>query len=165
MQDEKEKRSIEVARIIERTAANLMNSETLEINASFDNAEVRSLLLVKSSEEKLEVRRRILEWKIRLCCDRGLALVQVKCLHDQLINLGYSNIGIEVSTETCYARYLINTGETALAINVLKRLIENLVSVSSDVDQDWYEQVLNYSKKLIGKAETKDSKSKPSLES
>ncbi len=154
LENDEEEWSIKVARIIEKAVSKSFKLDLYELNTTLDAAEKECLSLLNSESEKLEVNRRILEWKVKLYCDKNLPLETVNDVYQKLIKRGYSNIDVESNTETYYAKYLLRAGETQIARKILKSLVEKLESLSSTVDSGWCDKMTDYSKSLLAQCES-----------
>lgn len=83
-------RSREVARIIETTVAKSFKLDKDEMDSALDNVEQECLAGEIPEWEKIEVRRRILEWKVRLYCDKNLPLAEVRSVESSSACSGQS---------------------------------------------------------------------------
>lgn len=146
--------SIKVAKIIEEAVSKSFKLDFRELNMALNLAEEECLLLSDSEQKKLEVNRRILEWKVKMYCDKDLPLETVSGVYGKLVKLGYSNIDVEANIETYYARYLMRVGEVQIAESTLKALVEKLEKLSSTIDSDWCGKMVDYSKSLIAQCES-----------
>ena len=114
--------SRDVARLLERTVTRAFKMRTDEIVPAFDKAEATCLALVPSEELKMEVKRRVAEWKMRLLCDRNAPFETVEALHNNVVALGYTNLEIEGSTEIYFVQYCERQARTDDVRRILHQL-------------------------------------------
>ncbi len=121
-----ENESRRIARILDTTAARAFEKPIAEIGPTLNEAEETCLALASSEESKLEVRRRVAEWKMMLFCDHNAQFSMVKELHDNVIALGYTNLEREGSLEIYFALYCERQGKVEDASNILQQLSAKL---------------------------------------
>ena len=114
--------SMEVARLLELAATRADEMGAGQIIPIFDEAEAACLELVSSEEFRLEVRRRVAEWKMKLHCIRDSAFGTVEALHKNVVDLGYSNLDTEGTVEIYFAQYCERQGRLNEARQILQRL-------------------------------------------
>ena len=149
-----ETNSHDVARLLERTAAHASKMQEDEIISAFDEAEVLCLSMVSSEEEKLEIKRRVAEWKMRLLCDRNAPFRKVELLHKKVVELGYTNLEIEGSIEIYFAKYCERQGRTDDASSILRQLCIKLSSALRTENLEVYRHFLKVCKDILSRTET-----------
>lgn len=146
--------SREVARLLERTAARTFKMQADEIVPAFDEAEASCLSMVLSEEQKLEVKRRVAEWKMRLLCDRDAPFGTVVLLRNNIVYLGYTNLEIEGSTEVYFAQYCERQGQTDDACRTLHQLIAKLNDALRTKDLEVYRHFKEVSEDVLSRIDT-----------
>lgn len=133
-----EENSREIARLLEHTASCTFELQLNDIIPAFDKAEVKCLLLALSADMKLETKRRVVEWKLRLFCDRNAPFDLVKPLHNSVIDLGYSNLEVESNIEIYYAQYCERIARREDSLEILQRLRAKLDNALAKSDSEVY---------------------------
>jgi hypothetical protein len=118
--------SKEIARILERTAANAFKMQADKIITAFKTAEKTCLTLVSTKELELEVKRRVAEWKLKLLCDSNSSFDTVDKLHNEILRLGYSSPENEGDIELYFAQYCVRQNQIDTARRVLHQLCYKL---------------------------------------
>lgn len=136
--DIENKSSIEVAKILSHTAVRAFKMRADEVITAFDEAEDTCLLLVSSKELKLEVNRRVAEWKMEILCDHNDPFELVNKMHNSILKLGFSNLENEANIETYFALYCIRQNQTKVAKEILLKLIAKLNDAIKFNDLDIY---------------------------
>ncbi|GAB4126267.1 MAG: hypothetical protein Tsb0027_25570 [Wenzhouxiangellaceae bacterium] len=149
-----ETNSRDVARLLERTAARTFKMQADEIVSAFDEAETLCLSMVSSEKEKVEVKRRVAEWKMRLLCDRDAAFRIVELLHNNVVELGYTNLEIEGSTEIYFAQYCERQGQADDARRTLHQLRTKLDSALRRKDLEVYRHFKEVSDDILSRIDT-----------
>ena len=149
-----ETNSRDVARLLERTAARTFKMQADEIVPAFDEVEASCLSMVSSEEQKLEVKRRVAEWKMRLLCDRDAPFGTVELLHNDVVELGYTNLEIEGSTEIYFAQYCERQGQIDDARRTLHQLRDKLDSVLKTKDLEVYRHFKEVSEDVLSRIDT-----------
>jgi len=123
----KETHSRDVARILGNTAVRAYKMPIEDIIPAFDEAEAECLALPAPAEElKLEVRRRVAEWKVHLFCEHNAPFEMVEKLYKDVAALGFTNLEIEATIEIVFARYCARQGRTEDARRILRRFLARL---------------------------------------
>lgn len=143
--------SLEVTRILERTAANAFKLQDEDMLSVFEEAKKTCLGLVSTKELKLEVNRRVAEWKMKLLCDRNSAFEVVNELHDQVIKLGYTNLEAEGSLEIYFAQYCERVGYFDVALDVLNKLRVKLEKAFQIENLLIYQHLLEVSDEIVSR--------------
>lgn len=125
MSDEAQQ-SAAVARILDRTAARAFKLPTQEVIPVFDQAEADCLKLDSSEEMKLESKRRVAEWKMKIFCDRDGPFEIVEGLRNRLDELGHSTLENEANNRVYFASYCIRVNKLDLARSDLLCLCSKL---------------------------------------
>ncbi len=144
-----ETNSKEVARLLERTAARTFKMQTDEIAPAFNEAEATCLTLVLSEELELEVKRRVAEWKMRLLCDRNVPFETAETLHNNIVELGYTNLENEGGMEIFFAQYCERQDQTDHARLILHQLRTKLGSALRTKDLEVYRQFKELSEEIL----------------
>ena len=122
--------SKEVARVLELALARSEEMGTDQIIQVFDEAEAACLELVSAEEFRLEVKRRVAEWKMKLHCFRDSAFGTVESLRKDVIGLGYMNLETEANLEIFFAQYCERRGRLKEARQVLQQFRTKLESTT-----------------------------------
>ncbi len=152
-----ETNSMDIARLLERTAARTFRMQMDEVVPAFDEAEASCLTMVSSEEQQLEVKRRVAEWKMRLLCDRNAPFGTVEFLHNNVVELGYTNLEVEGSTEIYFAQYCERQGQIDDARRILHQLRAKLDSALRMKDLEVYRHFKEVSGDILSRIDT-DSK-------
>ena len=115
-----------IANVLERTAVRAHNVPIDEIIPAFDDAETECLQFAPSEELKLEVRRRVAEWKMNLLCERNGSFGVVENLYKDLLALGYTNLEIEGTIQIQFAQYCERQGLKDYARQILQNFLIRL---------------------------------------
>lgn len=146
-------RSMNVARILDKTAALAFQMEMEEIVPAFDEAEATCLSEASSKEEELEIKRRVAEWKMKLFCDRDAPFEKVDQLYNDVIKLGYSSLEVEGNIEIYFAQYCIRQDRGDVARPLLEQLCSKLDIALESKDLDVYHQLKEDAEKFISRIE------------
>lgn len=143
--------SRKISKIVEMAVAKSFKCDFDELNLCLNNAENECKSLLNTEEEEVEVKRRIGEWRLRLYCDRNLDFQLVEKSYKNLLDLGYSNIGVQAEIEIYYASYLLRSEFPNLAKEKLESLLKDLENLPSNIDisVEWLKQTIDYCKKLL----------------
>jgi hypothetical protein len=144
-----EKEAMEVASILDRTAALAFKMQTDEFIKAFEEAEATCLSLVSAKEQVLEIKRRVVEWKLRLLCDRNASFGIVDKMHNSILELGYSNLENEGNIELYFAQYCIRQNQTDIARRTLRRLCLNLDNALKTSDLEVYRYFKDFAEDLL----------------
>lgn len=146
--------SRDVARLLDRTATRAFKMQTEEIVPAFDETEATCLTLVSSEELEVEVKRRVAEWKMRLLCDRNAPFEAVEILHNNVLELGYTDLEIEGSTEIYFAQYCERQNQADVARRTLHQLCSKLNNALKTNDLEVYRHFKEVSEELLSKIDT-----------
>lgn len=132
--------STHIARILERTAVSAFKLPLGEIIPAFDEAEAECLLLAPSEELRLEVRRRVAQWKMSLFCERNGSFKIVEKLYNDAVALGYTNFEIDGTIQIQFAQYCVRQARTDVARRVLQNFITRLEAAreNKNLEDDIY---------------------------
>jgi len=121
--DNQQKMSSEVSRIIEMSVAHAHGLSEDEAFKLLDDAKLECLKLSSASDHVLEVRRRILEWKVKLLCDLNAPLVRVNKPLLELETAGYSDLYSNSNIKTYYADFCFRNSYKAEGFKALDEII------------------------------------------
>ena len=114
-----------------------------DIPPEFDKAEVDCLSGVTSEHQRLEVKRRVAERKVRLLCDRDASLPVVEGARSGLLKMGFTNLEIEVGMEIYFAKYCLRHQRTEIAQATLRKLRSKLNAAIKSADLEVYRHLKN----------------------
>ena len=141
--------SRKIANILDKTASGSHCMSLVEMLTAFDTVEESCLSLVSSKKLKTEVRRRVAEWKLKLCCDRDAAIEDVDALYQTASALGYSNIENEATIGVYFSQYCLRQSQFSRAKFVLTELRAKLSKESKKNDLEVYRYYISLCGKLL----------------
>ncbi len=144
-----ENHSRTIARILDTTAAREFEKPITEIGPAFDAAEATCLALASSEELKLEVRRRVAEWKMMLLCDHNAPFSTVEKLHDNVLIVGYTNLEREGSIEIYFALYCERQARIDNARHILRQLYTKLDTALKSEGLEVYRSLKESAEKIL----------------
>jgi len=141
--------SKDVARVLERTFVRAIKMPLEEVVPALDEAEAFCLSRTTPEDLRLEVKRRVVELKVRLFCDRNASFELVEKLHKDILNLGYTNLEIEGTIEICFAMFYMRQNHLDIARQTLTRLLFKLKNSLNENNQEIYPELSEKTEKLL----------------
>ena len=117
---------MKISRLLDKTTVKVYKMSFDDIEAAFNEVEKDCALQAKSDHEILEVKRRIIEQKLRIYCERDFDFATVKKCYEAIINLGNTNLEMEFSNGYIFTNYLIQNGKNELAKEAMTPIISKL---------------------------------------
>ena len=142
-----------IARLLTQTQLRVLKMNLDEIIPAFDEAEAECLLLATTEENRLEVMRRVAEWKMKLFCDHDAPLPTVEKLHDDLLRLGYTHLEIEGSSELYLARYCQRNNQLDIARRIVQQFLAKLNEARAANDLEIWRNFSETSKRILSEIE------------
>ena len=136
--------SREITELIDRTAVRAFNVQTEEIVGLLDEVKSECLDKTSSSDEKLEVKRRIAGWEMRLLCDRNERYELVRQAYENTRQLGHLNLDNEGSAEIYFAQYCMQNSMNEEAKQILEQLCYKLETAYSQENREIYSHLKEY---------------------
>ena len=140
-----------VARVLDDAAACSLKMRVEEIIPVFDEAEAACSKLISSEDQRLEIKRRVAEWKMRLFCDRDAPFNVVKILHANAVELGYTNLEIEGAIEIYFAQYCERQNKMYEARRTLLQLHDKLERELKTKNLNIYLHFKNVSEEILSR--------------
>lgn len=138
-----------IADILNRTAVKCFNKKTSEVLQFFNEAESRCIEKTIDDELKLEVKRRVCEWKIRLLCDKNEVIEVIEPLINECKKIKFSDIWSQAETVIYFSMYCIRNGYQKKASFVLNELLVILVELNLS-QNEYYDSLINKIECLLG---------------
>ena len=131
-------RSREVASLLDRTAASLFDAPLERVPIAFQEILEECAPLALDEDEILELKRRVVEWQLRLYCDKDASPELVKATWNDLNELGFSNLESEGGSTIYFAQYCIRNDDAEFARSILYGLKNRLARELQKEDVDVY---------------------------
>lgn len=138
-----------ITKLIEWTAALSFRADTEKVIPNFDAIELVCLSLELPEKDRIEVRRRISEWKMKIHCDKNSLYEIVNNLHEGVLELGYFNLEDEANIEFYFSQYCVRNKHFKEAKPLLDQLYSKLEASSFDKSSEWFKQFISLIKKLL----------------
>lgn len=147
-----------ITKLIEWTVVVAFEGDTERVIPILDAIEFVCLSLDLPVEDRIEVRRRISEHKMKIHCDKNSPYEIASNLHEGVLELGYSNFEKEVNIEFYFSQYCVRNRHFKEAKPLLEQLYSKLEVSSFDNNSKWVKRFISLIKKLLAEIKEQDER-------
>ena len=102
------KKSIIVSNILNKAVVKCFDSTESSIIKILDIAKNECKQKISDEKYQIEIDRRVVEWKLRLFCDKNLSIEKVNKSFNNCLKLGFSSENSKIDTYLYFTLYCVN---------------------------------------------------------